>query len=204
MHFPRTFYHWNFPCVDNFLPSSRFWSFLIHYLVHNGQTENRKTLNSFLCSSSHELKTQTHLTLVLGCWLKVSSHLMSFLSYQFLKKKTEVFEPDASCKLYTWEDCVPYFKAEHKILIMVKRTLLSLGLPLDSSYGAHLSFLSSGYLMSEWDNNSQSLVRTLSLRAMMPREVEELQNPQAFRKVLREKEKKERKSCKRPRVKYLW
>lgn len=91
MYFPRTFYHWNFPCVDNFLPSSRFWSFLIHYLVHNGQTENRKTLNSFLCSSSHELKTQTHLTLVLGCWLKVSSHLMSFLSYQFLKKKNRSF-----------------------------------------------------------------------------------------------------------------
>lgn len=47
--------------------------------------------------------------------------------------------------------------------------------------------------MSEWDNNSQSLVRTLPLRAMMPREVEELQNPQAFRKVLREKEKKRKK-----------
>lgn len=47
--------------------------------------------------------------------------------------------------------------------------------------------------MSEWDNNSQSLVRTLPLRAMMPREVEELQNTQAFRKVLREKEKKRKK-----------
>lgn len=96
-----------------------------------------------------------------------------------------MFEPEASCKLYTWEHCVPYFKAEQKILIMVKRTLLSLGLPLDSSYGACLSFLSSGYLMSEWDNNSQSLARTPPLRAMVPREVEELQNPQAFRKVPR-------------------
>lgn len=105
----------------------------------------------------------------------------------FLKKKRRSVWTWCSCKFYTWEHCVPYFKAEHKILIMVKRTLLSLGLPLDTSYGAHLSFLSSGYLMSEWDNNSQSLARTHPLRAMMPREVEGLQNPQAFRKVLREK-----------------
>lgn len=39
--------------------------------------------------------------------------------------------------------------------------------------------------MSEWDNNSQSQARTPPLRALVPREVEELQNPQAFRKVPR-------------------